>query len=130
MEAKPMSDVGILIGRHSTRADSAADTPIFHALAAAETPIFHALTTAHETGRPVTRPDAEPLTQIGGPQLDPMATFYRDPPTSPIPIRAYTEPRTPVSSMTRPPRSLSGNHARPEQPRRTGRHHLMSPFPA
>jgi hypothetical protein len=44
-----MSLAGFLIGRHTSRAEIAAETPIFHALATAETPIFYALTTAHDT---------------------------------------------------------------------------------
>ena len=55
-----MSLAGFLIGRHTSRAEIAAETPIFHALATAETPIFYALTTAHDTPDYRIAHDAEP----------------------------------------------------------------------
>ena len=37
------------------------------------------------------------VSQAVSPQLDLMAEFYRDPPTTPLPIQADPEPRTPAS---------------------------------
>ncbi len=126
-----MSLAEFLIGRHSSRADIAAETPIFHALAAADTPIFYALTTDHDASdRPATRNAA----------LQSVPDFHNDSLTAPIPLAAYTQSRTAVPETTessRPapwlvdvPGMLRAHRAGPEQPRRSGRHRLLSPTPA
>jgi hypothetical protein len=135
-----MSVAEFLVGRHSSRAEIAAETPIFHALATAATPIFYALTTANDApARRVTRTAESPLHAV-----QQSAEWDRDSATAPIPTVGDTQPPASVSALTRsnrPRRStdLSGmprasrtstpeaSNVRTEQPRRTGRHRLLSP---
>ena len=140
-----MSLAGFLIGRHTSRAEIAAETPIFHALATAETPIFYALTTAHDTPRHRLARDAEPTVQVGH-RLHRTAEVYRDSATAPLPIVATTQPHPAGSTMTRssqptrsanipdtpkapPTSSPSASNEHPEQPARAGRHHLLLSLP-
>jgi hypothetical protein len=139
-----MSVTEILMGRRPSRAEIATETPIFHALASAETPIFYALTTAHQTPRRPAPYDAGPFVRGGNPPADQATAIHRDTQTGPIPNVADTglhglapattpssqftmapvdRPGTSRDSRTNPP---SAKHPLPEQPRRTGRHRLLS----
>ncbi len=108
-------------GRHSNRAEIAAETPIFHDLTLGR--------------RPLGRRDPGVAGRIPAPRADPLTEFRRNPLTAPIPIQVNSEPVVPLGPQTRrtmlaPAISLvtsSGAHARPEQPRRHGRHHRPGP---
>jgi hypothetical protein len=126
------------------RAEIATETPIFDALASAEAPIFYALTTAHHTPRRPAPYNAEPFVRGGNPPLNQNTALHRDTQTAPIPIVASScphgpaSPSTPSSQFTMAPvdraatspasrtSSPSAKHSLPDQPRRTGRHRLLS----
>ena len=118
---------GVFPGRHSSRAEIAAETPIFHALTVSQT-----IGAARRASASVTR--------IPSPRPDPISEFHRDPLAAPIPEQAYVAP-APVVPQPRarllPPADpavpaptlvhrSSGAHAMPERPR-TGRHHRPVP---
>jgi len=105
-------------GRHSNRAEIAAETPIFHDLTIGRRPSGHREPAA--------------AAQIPSPRADPLTEFRRNPLTAPIPVQVNAEPLVPLGPQTRrtvapvPAMTLvtsSGAHARPERSRRHGRHH-------
>jgi hypothetical protein len=119
-------DTGVFPGRHTSRTEIAAETPIFHDLTIGRKAVVHR--------------EPEPVNRIPTPRADPLIEFRRDPLTAPIPVHAYTEPA--VSLVPQPRRRLaesgasvvpamtlvtsSGAHAMPEQTR-GGRHHRPVP---
>jgi hypothetical protein len=121
-----MSVTEFLTSRHSSRAEVATETPIFHALASAEKPIFYALTTAHHTPRRSAPYNAEPFVRSGNPPLHPTTALHRDTQTAPIPIVADTRPPGPAHATTQSSQFTTAPHPLPEQSRRTGRHRLLS----
>jgi hypothetical protein len=105
-------------GRHSNRAEIAAETPIFHDLTLDR--------------RSHGRRDPGPAARIPTPRTDPLTEFRRNPLTAPIPVQVNAEPLLQIGPQLRrtmpaaPAISLvtsSGAHALPEQPHRSGRHH-------
>ncbi|MFC5996074.1 hypothetical protein ACFQE5_17855 [Pseudonocardia hispaniensis] len=96
-----------ILGRHASRSEIAAETPIFHALTAGGW-----RSRQHEpAAAPVPpAPRARPV--------DPMVAFRRDPLTAPIPVQALIPPR---EAATRHRGCATGGaHALPEP---SGRHH-------
>lgn len=128
-------DTGPFPGRHASRTEIAAETPIFHALTLGDR-----RSRRHEDG-PTRAAAPAPA------PLDPLSRFRRDPLTAPIPVQALVPVPSPSPSPT--PRSAvvrqlrrtpavpcaavaeapvtarSGAHALPERSGRHGRHQLV-----
>jgi hypothetical protein len=125
-----VEDTGPFPGRHASRTEIAAETPIFHALT-----VGGWRSRRHEPEAPV--PAEQPVPQA--PPADPVAEFRRDPLTAPIPIQAYVAPpappnlsvvrqtrRTPPVVCASGPSAAQGAHARHERPA-SGRHAQFVP---
>ncbi len=107
------TDGGPFPGRHASRAEIAAETPIFHALT-----VGGWRSRQHEPSAAV-RPTVT---------ADPLKAFSRDPLTAPIPIQALVPASVPAQTSPRTRRAASeGKNVVPEQG--GGRHRRPAPVP-
>lgn len=126
-----VEDTGPFPGRHASRVEIAA-----------ETPIFHSLTAGGPRSRPVSTAAPAPAPRHAprpAPRPDPLAEFRRDPLTAPIPVQAYVAPaladvvmirqtrRSPAVPCAAAPAGGHGAHAQPERHLRSGRHSQFVP---
>lgn len=111
-----VEDSGPFPGRHASRVEIAAETPIFHSLT-----VGGWRSRQHEPAAPA-RPTRR---AAAGP--DPVTEFRRDPLTAPFPVQAVpaAEPAPSGGYSYGYGGSRGGAHALPESPRPTdtGRHH-------
>lgn len=132
-----VEDTGPFPGRHASRVEIAAETPIFHSLTAGgprSRPVSAVAPAPRHAPRPAPRTAPRPA-----PQPDPLAEFRRDPLTAPIPVQAYVAPaaadvvmirqtrRSPAVPCAAAPAGGHGAHAQPERPLRSGRHSQFVP---
>ncbi|MFR9805812.1 hypothetical protein ACL02T_26505 [Pseudonocardia sp. RS010] len=109
VRVRGVEDTGPFPGRHASRTEIAA-----------ETPIFHALTVGGWRGRqsePAARP-APATRRSGRRSVDAIEDFRRDPLTAPIPVQAYTTlagraaPSVPAPPAPPAPAPVSAGHDR------------------
>ncbi|WP_214367950.1 hypothetical protein [Pseudonocardia sp. H11422] len=120
-----VTDTGPFPGRHASRSEIAAETPIFHSLT-----VGGWRSRQHEPAAPPappTRPaapdrPAAPVRPVA--PADPLTAFRRDPLTAPIPIQALAPPPREPAYQPRRAAPSEGAHAMPE---RAGRHRQLAP---